>query len=121
MPSYNKLMANTKTKTSKKSNPLTVLGLAPVVLTFITVILVLITGTEIMACTQFAAEAGKPQTVDCIDTESGETAECGSSIEIGYIIEQAQMQTYHSVIITLICATLLSAGIDVAYLSLARK
>lgn len=96
------------------------MGLAPVVLVAITVTLALFTGCEIIACTNFAAEAGKPQTVDCAYIEGGEPAPCGDS-DMTYIIEQAQMQTYHEIVVILVSLTLISAGIDVAYLSLARK
>ena len=113
-------MANTKTKTTKKSHPLTAMGLAPVALVAITVSLALITGCEIIACTKHMAEISNPKLVDCESVETGEPVPCDSD-NLAYIIERTQMQTYHEIIVIMLAITMLSAGIDVAYLSLARK
>ncbi len=112
-------MANTKSKKSTNNTKIQLTGFAPVILAAVTVLLVLITGSEIMSCMKLAEQVGKPTITDCVAVE-GESIDCSAS-DTQDILGRTQMQSYHVLITTLIAATMLSASITVSHISLSRK
>ncbi len=110
------------TKTKSPKTIISVIGVAPLILVAITAALICITGSEILAYNRLKTKANDSRVVDCAYINDSEVASrCESELEHDDLMMEIQLQNGYSNIVVLIAITALSAGLDVAYLSLARK
>jgi len=99
------------------------ISLAPLILVAITAALVCITCSEIISYNQLKAKADESELVDCayIGEQAEVAARCEEESRQNDLVKELELQNYYSNVVILVAITVLSAGLDVVYLSLARK
>jgi hypothetical protein len=110
-------------KTRSSKNIFAAISLAPLILVAITAALICITCSEIISYNQLKAKANESEVVDCayIGEQAEAAARCKEESRQNDLVKELELQNYYSNVVILVAITILSAGLDVVYLSLARK